>query len=175
MALSAAGRAALPYWGAIQAAVSERASTAGVWDAIRADEQAQAAGAPLPNFAGVNELRSLAAAVRNSGERLGAALETEQRTGLPQSIDRTMMSYGVSTRDAAAVATMAQFHVRFEGTFNAPDGSALRQWLTVKFDQSNMPATVGELVAALAVGVPNTSIPAGAELADIGSPTITVV
>lgn len=175
MTLSPAARAALPYFGAIQEAVSRRANTTGIWDAIKADPLAVTAGAPLPSFQGVNELRALAAAGRNAGEALGAALETERRTGLAQGIDSRMMSYGISSRDQAAINAMAQYHARFEGTFNAPDGSQFKQWLTVKFDASNMPATAGALADALAVGVPNKSIPAGATLSDIGAMTITVV
>ena len=175
MALSEAARGALPYWGSIQEAVGRRVDTTGLWDAIKADPAALKAGAPLPSFAGVNELRSLAAAGRNAGERLGKALEVEQRTGLPQSIDASMMSYGVSSREQAAINTMAQYHARFEGTFVLPDGSELKQWLTVKFGQHNLPGTVGELADALAVGVPAISIPAGASLSEVGGITLTVV
>lgn len=175
MALSEGARGALPYWGAIQEAVGRRANTEGIWDAIRNDQMARKAGAPLPSFQGVNELRALAAAGRNASERLGKALATERRTGLPQSIDASMMSYGVSSREQAAINTMAAYHARFLGTFTAPDGSELQQWLTVKFGQHNMPGTVGELADALAVGVPNTSIPAGTELTGLDSLTVTVV
>lgn len=175
MALSEAARGALPYWGSIQAAVGERASTAQLWEAIRNEPAAVRAGAPLPSFAGVNELRSLAASGRNAGERLQAAIGTEARTGLAQSIDASMLSYGVSSRDQAAINTMAQYHARFEGTFVLPDGSELKQWLTVKFGQANMPGTVGELADALAVGVPAISIPAGASLSEVGGITLTVV
>lgn len=175
MALSEAARSALPYWGSIQEAVGRRVDTTGLWDAIKADPVALKAGAPLPSFQGVNELRALAASGRNAGERLGKALATEQRTGLPQSLDASMMSYGVSSREQSAINTMAQYHARFLGTFTAPDGSELQQWLTVKFGQHNMPGTVGELADALAVGVPNTSIPAGTELTGLDSLTVTVV
>lgn len=166
---------AMTYWGAIQSAVAERATTGQIWDAIRADAAAVPGGAPLPSFAGVNAVRSMAAAIRNSSEALAGALDTEQRTGLAQGIDSSMMALAPWSRDATAIATMANYQVRFQASFQAPDGSQFSQWLTMKFDPSNMPGTVGELADALdGMGASNYT-PAGGEYLGADSLSITVV
>ena len=175
MALSAAGQAAMAYWGTIQKGVSTRADTATLWAAIRADAAAHPGGAPLPSFAGVNEVRSAAAAIRNSGESLARALAVERRTGLPQSIESRMMTTAPWSRTDAEIATLARYQVRFEAKFTALDGSQFTQWLTATYPADAMPATAGELAAALAAKADADYGMPGATLADTGVMQVTVV
>lgn len=165
----------MTYWGDIQDAVSRRATTAEIWDAIKAVAAAQPGGAPLPSLQGVNEVRSAAAAIRNAGENLSKALAVEQRTGLPQGIEPSMMTVAPWSRDAQSIATLAQYQVRFQATFTAIDGSQFQQWLTAKFTPDTMPSTVGELADALAVSPAIDTPPAGSSLSDIGTSQITIV
>lgn len=165
----------MTYWGPIQAAVADRATTSQIWDAIRATAAAEPGGAPLPSLRGVNEVRAAAAAIRNAGENLSKALAVEQRTGLPQGIEPSMMTTAPWSRDAQSIATLAQYQVRFQATFTAIDGSQFQQWLTAKFTPDTMPSTAGELADALAVSPAIDSPPAGSSLSDIGTSQITIV
>lgn len=165
----------MAYWGTIQKGVSDRVTTAQLWEMIRADAAAHPGGAPLPSFQGVNEVRAAASAIRNGGERLARALAVEQRTGLPQSIESRMMSTAPWSRTDAEIATLAKYQVRFEARFTALDGSQFTQWLTATFPAHLMPATAGELAAALAASPAAGSVPAGATLTDTGVMQVTVV
>lgn len=165
----------MAYWGAIQVAASERGGMSGVWNAIREQAAAVPGGAPLPPFLGVNEAYAAAVRLRNAGEALGAALELEQRTGLPQSIGPGMMSYAPWSRPLDEIATFAKYQVRFNATFTALDGSQFSQWLTASFTAADMPATAGELADALATSPAIDTPPAGAEFISADSAQITVV
>lgn len=165
----------MAYWNEIQRSTSARATTAQVWDAIKTAQAAEPGGGGAVTLRGVNEVRAAAAALRNSGDQFAKARALEERTGLPQAITGAMMSTAPWSRPPAALAAMPEYHVRFLGSFLAPDGQQLQQYLTVKYGANTLPGTTGDLVDALTVGVPNKSIPAGYSLVNVDDLTITVV
>lgn len=149
MALSDAGRAAMAYWGTIQNAVAERASTAQIWDAIRAAQAAEPGGGGPVTVAGVNEVRSAAAKIRNSADGLTMARDLETSTGLAQSITSSMMTTVPWSRDPGVLSTLADYQVRFQTLFTTPAGAQASAWVTAKFGGGELPVTVGDLIDAL--------------------------
>lgn len=149
MALSDAARSVLQYWGAISHAVAERASTADVVAAIRAD--AGIPTGPIPGFSlqGLNEIRSQAATIRNASESLSSSLALAARTGLDQTIDSRMISTAPWSRDPAVVSSLANFQVRFEYQTTDPAGNVTSTWMTAMFPPDRMPATTDALLSEL--------------------------
>lgn len=175
MALSPEARLARTYAGPIAAAVSQRASTSEIWDAIRAAAASVGEGAPLPSLAAVNELRSLYASSRNAAEALDSARSTEERTGLGQSITGTMVSTGFRSRDTQALQTAADYLVRFERQYVDPFGKTGTQWITTRYSAGTLPPTVGELIDALSSFTPSVGTPTVGNLTGIGSVNIEAV
>lgn len=175
MALTDAGKAALTYAGPIAAAVSARASTSEIWDAIRAAAESVPGGAPLPSLQGVSELRSLYSSSRNAAEALSSARDLEERTGLAQGITGSMTSVGVNSRDVQALQTAADYLVRFERQYVTPLGQQGSQWITAKYPAGELPPTVGELIDSLSQFAPGVGTPSLGNLAGIGAVSITAV
>jgi hypothetical protein len=149
VAISDSARSALTFWGAIQSAVSQRATTAEVYSAIRDYAETDLGGHPLPTLAAVNELRSLAAQTRNASEALGNARDLSERYGIDSPISSQMMSLTVSSRDQQSISTLAQYQVRFETQFLTPSGVAASAWVTAKYGAAELPSSVGDLVDAV--------------------------
>lgn len=175
MALSDAGRAALTYAGPIARAVSERASTSEIWEAINAAASNVPGGAPLPTLGAVNELRSLFAQARNASEALDRARATEERTGMSQSITGAMTSLGVNSRPGQVLQTAADYLVRFERQTVTPLGQQVTKWVTARFPAGSLPPTVGDLVDALSSFQPGTGTPQLGNFSGIGAISITAV
>ena len=165
----------MAYWGTIQSAVSERATTAAIWDAIRGTREAEPGKYGPVTVQGVNEIRSAAAQIRNTSDSLGKARALEERTGLSQSITSRMMTTVPWSREGQVLATLADYQVRFEALFTTPLGRSASVMLTAKYGATELPATVGELVDALGNYAPASgSLPMGT-FEGIGSTSITVV
>lgn len=94
-------------WGAIQAAVNDRATTAQLWADVR--EAAADAGYPLPSgaFAAVNELRSLAVQQRNSAAAFNSAGDQALMTQAFAALD-------YNSRSSADRALFPELLARFE-------------------------------------------------------------
>lgn len=138
--LPASARRALTYWGSIQSSVSERASTAQVWDAIRGAAAELGLDSPGVTVQGVNVLRGYAAAGRNSMEALSKAPDT---AGI-ESRYVSAAPWGRSDREQNAVS---RYQVRFEHvTLN--EGQETTNWRTLMLT-GDMPATVGDLRQAV--------------------------
>lgn len=162
MALSDAGRSAMAYWGTIQAAVTQRASTAEIWDAVKAAQAAEPGGGGSVTLQGLNELRSVAAQLRNGSEKLAAARATEQNSGLSQGITGQMMAVAPWSQDQQVLSTLADYQVRFEAQFTTPLGAQASVVLTALFPNGALPATVGDLIDALGAWAPASgSLPVG--------------
>src|SRR5215468_6295636 len=146
MALSDAGRAALAYWGTIQAGVSQRMSTADLWAAIRAAQALEPGGGGKVTIQGVNEIRSAAAQIRNASESFGNARDFADRYGIDQAITSEMMSTAPWSREQQSLQTLADYQVRFEARMTSPLGTEFTQTLTALFPNGSLPATTGELV-----------------------------
>lgn len=128
----------LAYWGTIQQAVSERASTADLWASVR-----EVAAAEGVQFIGVSatdmsSLRGLAAGQRN-------AMETLQAAGPNQAIDATMIATDLSTRNQAAQNLAPSWLVRFEQDITV-GGQLQTVWRTSTID-GFLPATKSDLLS----------------------------
>lgn len=175
MALSDDALAAMAYWGTIQSAVTQRASTADLWAAIRGAQAAEPGGGGLVTVRGVSELRGYAAAIRGAAERLNAARAGYDRTGLAQVITGDMMSTAPWSASGQVLSTLADYQVRFEALFTTPLGRSSSVMLTAKFPNGQLSATVGDLVAALgAFALSSGSLPVGT-FNGIGAMSITAV
>jgi hypothetical protein len=165
----------MAYWGTVQAAVAQRATTAELWSAIR-DAQANEPGGFGPvTVQGINEVRSAAAQLRNSGEAFGAAREDSTASGLDRSISSDMMATAPWSSEQMALTTLADYQVRFQALFTTPLGEASSVMLTAKYPNGQLPATVGELIDSLGAFAPASgSLPVG-EFTGIGDVSIVAV
>jgi len=112
----------MAYWGTIQSAVAERASTAAIWDAIKGAQAGEPGRYGPVTVQGVNEIRSAAAQIRNTSDSLSKARALEERTGLSQSVTSRMMTTVPWSREGQVLATLADYQVRFEALFTTPLG-----------------------------------------------------
>ena len=136
MQLTPGQQALLPYWGNIQSAVSQRAGTAELWDAVR--QAAAAEGVVLRGVSAtdMSGLRGLAATQRNASANLLRAGPGEVITGL-------MISQDLSSRDLVAQALAPSWIVRFEQDLNV-SGELLTVWRSSVFEGS-LPLTINDL------------------------------
>lgn len=152
----------MAYWGTIQSAVTQRAGTADIWAAIKGAAAAEPGGGQLPTFQGVNELRSVAAGMRNGADNFGAARATEESSGLAQGITSGMVSLAPWSSGQQVLSTLADYQVRFQALFTTPLGDAASVTLTALFPNGQLPSTVGDLVDALGSWAPSSgSMPVG--------------
>ena len=124
-------------WGDIQGAVSERATTAEIWDAVK--RAADRLDEPLPPgmFQAVNTMRALAAGLRVSSERLMAA---ERESPLVAAY----IGDQIYLRDQSNPLAGSSYHVRFQVP-KTVGGETTMETYTFQYD-GFIPATVGELM-----------------------------
>lgn len=147
--LSPAGQRALTYWGSIQSAVSDRASTSEVWSAIRGAAASLGLDSPGITVAGVNELRSYAASARNAMERIDRAPDSANIIG-------RYVSAAPWGRSMAEQNAVPRYQVNFEHT-TILEGQEVTSWRPLMIAGA-IPGTVGDLRDAVEA--------AGNELAD---------
>jgi len=128
----------MAWWGVIQGAVTERASTAQIWEAIRGFAAESGTSWPPNMLQEVNRMRSQAAGLRNASERLGRAADTDALTG-------DMLAPLPYARPATEQELARQFHVRVGYTATKGDETE-RSYITLAYS-GQLPATVGELYA----------------------------
>jgi hypothetical protein len=127
----------MAWWGRIQGGVSERATTAEIWDAIRSLAQQEGLKLPSDMFLQVNTMRAQAAALRNASERLGRAgasapLTSEFIAGLPYA------------RTATEQTLAPRYHVRVN--YVARRGAETEHsYITLDYTGGLLPSTVGQL------------------------------
>ena len=148
MPLTPEGEAYAWAWGAITSAVGARASTADVFAAVRAE--AERAGQTLQPgmWEAVNELRSLAATIRNGAEAFQSATRDELFT-------RAFAPSDINARAAADQALFPEALVRFNLQYTDAEGNEGERPLTVRISWSP-DMTVGDVqdqVENLAAGL----------------------
>jgi hypothetical protein len=126
----------LAYWGNIQSAVSQRASTADLWAAVRGAADAEGVSLAGISVTDMSGLRGLAAGQRN-------AMDNLQRTSPDQVITGTMIATDLSSRPLADQTLVPSWIVRFEHDVTI-DGELVTVWRSSVFDGS-LPPTVGDL------------------------------
>lgn len=126
----------MAWWGVVQAAVEEGATTAQMFERIRA--RADELGVSLPPGGAVayNTIRSMAAELRNASARLGKAPDTAALT----SRELAPLPY---TGPATGPAAPRMFHVRvnYAGIKN---GEPISDYVTLEYP-GGLPPTVGQL------------------------------
>ena len=133
--------------GLIRGLSTERISTADIWNAIKQS------GIPA-DFAAVNQMRSAAVSLRNSGEALSAAQTSDALTS-----DMIGRSYfrGAPTSSAS----VAQYQVNIPYSFTDASGNEISSFISTSL--TNLPATVGELFDTADEAINDSeSVPPGA-------------
>ena len=130
----------MPIWGSIEHAVSQRKSTAAIWQAVR-----KAAAQINLDITGVNAidlggLRSMGAQIRNAAANLASATAGA-------SIEGSMVAEAPWSRPLAGQNALGLYHVRYEHSV-LEDGEAVTLWRTSVFEGA-IPATVEGLMAAI--------------------------
>ena len=121
------GETTFGYLGAIEAAVRKKASTAAVWQAVRA-EAARVGRTELGiTFGDVRTIRSWAVKMRNADAAYAAANPAD-------TIDASMTTTAIwSPNDYNTIATTPSFSVRGQVTIEKTDGTVVQQWMTWNF------------------------------------------
>lgn len=131
---------AMRYWRWIEEAASLRMTTADLWAIIRDVAEEQGYSSPGVTLRGVSELRGIAGQIHGASNRLGRAEDyehvTERHVAMPPWASQS-----------AGQGPMTSYQVRFQHTTLGPDGEQTN-WRTSVF-HGNLPATVGELRAAV--------------------------
>jgi hypothetical protein len=124
----------MAWWGVVQGAVRERATTAEIWQSIRDFGARNDLTYPPGFFAEVNRIRSQAATLRNASDRLGRAASGDAIT------DRMLAPLPYS-RSSVEQALAQQYHVRVG--YTARRGAETEQsYITLSYTGS-LPGTVG--------------------------------
>lgn len=148
--LSKAASDYLYAWGTIQRAVSERAGTAAVFAAVHEVADELGMDKPPGLWRAVNELRSVAAQIRNGGEAFARA--SNESPFLP-----SMAAEDINARNLEDQALFPEYLVRFSMTHELPTGEVETIWRTTR--QTWTPdLTVGEVrdkVSEAAEGLAN--------------------
>lgn len=133
------GSNALKYYGSILASAYQNLSTADMWTAIR-DTQAQYGltrpGATAPD---VSVIRGYANRIVAGANRLAAADDGDMITSDMMGVTP------YTTNDLNAIATNPTYQVRYQVTWQTPDGATNTRWNTSVFTATNFPDTVGDL------------------------------
>ena len=151
----------MAWWGRIQGGVSERATTAEIWDAIRNLAAQENIRLPSDMFLQVNTMRSQAAALRNASEALGRASASTPLT----STFLAPLPYG---RTAVEQTLAPAYHVRVE--YLARRGNETdHSYVTLDYSGGQLPATVGELYGDAQVATAGLVDTYGGELIELGA------
>jgi hypothetical protein len=148
----------MAWWGAIAGSVRQGATTAEVWEAIRGFGEANSLAYPPGMFQAVNEMRSLAAGLRVSSERLARAKPETAITGR----EVAPLPYA---RDSVSQALARQFHVRVEYTATR-QGETERSYITLPYT-GGLPGTVGQLYADAEIAAESLVGGYGADLVSV--------
>lgn len=150
----------MAWWGVIQAGVTERLTTAELWDRINERAAELGVAGPVGGALGINEVRSIAASLRNSSERLTGAPATDAIT----STYLAALPYGHAP---GAGAGPRLFDVRVNYTAirgGVPESS----YVTLRYT-GGLPATVGELREDAQLVTESLVEGYGASLTDVGA------
>lgn len=147
-------------WGTILRSARERATTAQIWESIRAQYPADQFQLPADPLGTVNRLRSIATGLAESSRRLG-------RAGDDQAITGRMIGQQVYARDTAARATTPSYHVRFQLPVTTPEGTRT-DWYTMEYN-GPLPATVGDLRADLGLYSESLGEDYGVSIGEVGA------
>jgi hypothetical protein len=140
MDLSPEGRAAMTYWAQIDAAVSDKLSTADLWSAIRDAADEMGLSSPGVTIRGVSEVRGIAAGRVRASDYLA-------RLQPGMAITDRAWSEAPWSRPLGQQSALPIFHVRYQHTTLGPDGETTT-WRTSVLNGA-LPGTVDDLYSIL--------------------------
>jgi|SRR5882762_303907 len=133
------GGNALKYYGSILTSAYQNASTADMWTGIRTSQATYGLPKPGASAPDVSVIRGFANRIVNGARTLAAASESD-------AITRDMMAVAPYTsRDLPSINTNPIYHVRYQVTVQASDGTVSNRWSFSVFTAADMPGTVGAL------------------------------
>lgn len=145
-------------FGSIQRRVGERVTTEEIWNAVRAAYDRLNEPLPPGIFQAVNEMRSIAASLRLSSERLS---EAERESP----ITSAMIGRTIYHRSATDPMAGHSYHVRFTVPRSIGNDTTMETY-TFSYD-GGLPATVGELEDDLSAYVDALSGDYGVAFGDV--------
>lgn len=133
------GGSALKYWANILNSAYKGESTADMWTAIHNQAGQYGFSSPQTQPPDVSVLRGYANRIVNGAKAFAAASPTD-------TITADMMAVAPYTaNDLNSIATTPTYHVRYENTIQAADGTITTVWNTSVYTSVDFPNTVGEL------------------------------
>lgn len=150
----------MAWWGVIQAAATEHATTADVWRAITAFGESSGLQYPPDMFAQVNAIRSQAVQLRNASEALGSASSTDALTH-----DYIARLPYARTDPAAAVTPLYDVRVNYTAV---QGGQELESYITLRYS-GGLPPTVGDLYAEAQLATESLVEGYGAAMTGLGA------
>lgn len=143
-----AGRKLSAYWGVIQRAVTEGATTAQVWDAIR-----RSAGVAPGESAGigvrqVTRERSAAVGIRNAQASFAKAEALAERTGTDPALDASHLAAAPWGRELGERAALPMWQVTYELRMSNEAEGQLTKWVSTVL-RGDLPPTVGAVREAI--------------------------
>lgn len=156
------GTNALKYWGSILASAYQGANISDMWTAIHADQTRYGLATPGASAPDVMVLRGYANRIANGAAAFDAANPGD-------AITATMMAAAPYTsRTLQDIAVNPIYHVRFDNTIQAPDGTVSTVTQTSVFTATDFPGTVGALQDAIDANA--TELAAQGSSSSAGSP-----
>lgn len=137
---------ALPYWGVIEMAAREHATTADLWSWMRDLADELGLHQRLPTVQGVSILRGMAGEIVERGRQFGELPDSRRVTG-------RYVTTPPWARAGAAQRALPMFHVRYQHTF-VHNGEELTQWRTSVFT-GRVQHTAGQLRELVALDAAN--------------------
>ena|SRR5882762_1376661 len=133
------GGSALKYYGDILASAYQGLNVTDMWTSIRNTQATYGLPTTQTSVPDVQTIRGLANKIVNGARTLAAASGTD-------AITRDMMAVAPYTsRDLNAINTTPIYHVRYQVTVQASDGTVSNRWSFSVFTAADMPGTVGAL------------------------------
>lgn len=164
--LTPEGKDALRWWGVIEESARYGMTTEDLWNNLRdAAEEAGLSG-PGVTITGVNELRSLATRIQNSGRQL-------ERIGLDTVLTHEHIADAPWSRTDTERSAYGIYQVRYQHTTVTTEGPETT-WRTSIF-RGQLPETLGELQSAVAEDAQALADKYGVSHVDLGSMHILAV
>lgn len=155
------------YWGVIQRAVSERVTTAELWNMIRNASEAEGYVGTTGGLPEMNRLRGAAAAIRNASDVFRSARDDA-------TITASMFAPDINAKAIPGLSLTPVYRVRFEHTIGTLEGQLVTTWRTISFPMQ-LPGTKDLLMAELEANASSLAEQYGEEHIGLDGVEITVV
>src|SRR6267154_1979877 len=137
------GSSALKYYNKILNSAYANQSTADMWIGIHAQAAEYGLSSPQTQPPDVSVIRGFANRIVNGARALAAASPDDSITAA------MMWTAPYTARTQQDIAVNPIYHVRYQNTVQAADGTISTRWATSVFTATDMPDTVGALQDAI--------------------------